>query len=73
LAGITDLWAIGIFADSTVKSFGAGGVCYERIDDLCADCVTASQAEVIFLVKGSRGSRMERIVDVLTVTDKHVS
>jgi UDP-N-acetylmuramoyl-tripeptide--D-alanyl-D-alanine ligase len=73
LAGITDLWAIGIFADSTVKSFGAGGVCYERIDDLCADCVTASQAEVIFLVKGSRGSRMERIVDVLTVTDNHGS
>ncbi|MDG2117590.1 MAG: UDP-N-acetylmuramoyl-tripeptide--D-alanyl-D-alanine ligase [Gammaproteobacteria bacterium] len=71
LAGITDLWAIGAFADSAVRSFGAGGVCYERMDDLVADCVTASQANVMFLAKGSRGSRMERIVDVLKATDNH--
>jgi UDP-N-acetylmuramoyl-tripeptide--D-alanyl-D-alanine ligase len=71
LAGITDLWAIGTFADSAVKSFGAGGICYERMDDLYADCVTASQADVIFLAKGSRGSRMERVVDVLMMTDNH--
>lgn len=69
LAGVTDLWAIGVFADSAAKSFGAGGVCYDRIDDLFADCIKASQAEVVFLVKGSRGSRMERVVDVLIVTD----
>ena len=71
MAGITDLWAIGTFADSAVKSFGAGGICYERMDDLYADCVTASQADVIFLAKGSRGSRMERVVDVLMMTDNH--
>ena len=71
LAGITDLWAIGAFADSAVRSFGAGGVCYGRMDDLVADCVTASQANVMFLAKGSRGSRMERIVDVLKATDNH--
>tara|TARA_Y100000385_G_C13096068_1_gene641396 strand:+ start:691 stop:2076 length:1386 start_codon:yes stop_codon:yes gene_type:complete len=71
LAGITDLWAIGAFADSAVRSFGAGGVCYGRMDDLVADCVTASQANVMFLAKGSRGSRMERIVDVLKATDNY--
>ena len=68
-AGITDLWAIGVFADSIVKSFGAGGVSYDQIEDVSAECVKAAQPGVIFLAKGSRGSRMERVVDVLMVTD----
>lgn len=68
-AGITDLWAIGVFADSIVKSFGAGGVSYDQIEDVSAECLKAAQPGVIFLAKGSRGSRMERVVDVLMVTD----
>ena len=67
-SGITRLLALGDLSKSTVDEFGDGATWYASIDDLIRDVLEAGSG-VNVLVKGSRGMRMERVVDALRTTD----
>jgi UDP-N-acetylmuramoyl-tripeptide--D-alanyl-D-alanine ligase len=69
--GFTRLYACGALAESAVHGFGAGGRHYPALQALCSDLLEAlggSPDAVTILVKGSRSTRMERVVAVLTDT-----
>jgi UDP-N-acetylmuramoyl-tripeptide--D-alanyl-D-alanine ligase len=62
---IKRLFAVGDLSRHTVRGFGNGGEWFESIDDLIASVMTDISANVNILVKGSRGMRMERVVDAI--------
>ena len=64
-AGIERLFGLGELAREAVRAFGAGGMHYERIEELLADVENALAPEVTVLVKGSRAMQMERVVNSL--------
>ncbi|MCX7672907.1 MAG: UDP-N-acetylmuramoyl-tripeptide--D-alanyl-D-alanine ligase [Thiobacillaceae bacterium] len=61
-AGIDRLLALGELTRYAVAAFGAGGMHFERIEELLAEIENALAPEVTVLVKGSRFMRMERVV-----------
>ena len=64
-AGVDRLFAIGELSRSAVDAFGGAASWFDSVDDLLA-CLTAKlDHDVNLLVKGSRGMRMERVVDAL--------
>jgi len=63
--GIDALWALGPLAAQAAAAFGNGAHRFEQPEPLCASLAKALGAGDTVLVKGSRGSRMERIVDAL--------
>jgi UDP-N-acetylmuramoyl-tripeptide--D-alanyl-D-alanine ligase len=64
-AGIGRLLATGGLSRNTVDGFGDGAEWYPSVDALIAALVAATNATTNVLVKGSRSSRMERVVDAL--------
>jgi UDP-N-acetylmuramoyl-tripeptide--D-alanyl-D-alanine ligase len=64
-AGVERLFGLGDLAREAVRAFGAGGICYERIEELLADVENVLAPEVTVLVKGSRAMQMERVVNSL--------
>ena len=64
-AGVNRLFTLGELSAHASAAFGEGAQAYEAIDALLADLVPALHGEVNVLVKGSRGMRMERVVDAL--------
>ena len=62
---IDRLFAVGDLSRHTVRGFGNGGEWFASIDDLIASVVSDISSGVNVLVKGSRGMRMERVIDAL--------
>lgn len=65
-AGVERLFGLGDLAREAVRAFGAGGMHYERIEELLADVENALAPDVTVLVKGSRAMQMERVVKSLS-------
>jgi UDP-N-acetylmuramoyl-tripeptide--D-alanyl-D-alanine ligase len=61
-AGIDRLLCLGELSENTVAGFGAGGMHFERIEELLAELEQALGEGVTVLVKGSRFMWMERVV-----------
>ena len=64
--GIERLYAVGPLARHAAAGFGAGAVHFDDLDALVAEVRERLTPEVAVLVKGSRSSRMERVVAALT-------
>lgn len=64
-AGVEKLFGLGELSREAVKAFGAGGMHFERIEELLAEVENALAPEVTVLVKGSRAMQMERVVNSL--------
>ncbi len=62
---IDRLFAVGDLSRHTVRGFGDGGEWFASIDDLIASLEGDISADVNVLVKGSRGMRMERVINAL--------
>ncbi len=65
-AGVDELWAVGDQSKHTVEGFGPAGELFASQDDLVAACIAAANTETVFLVKGSRGAKMESVLTKLT-------
>jgi UDP-N-acetylmuramoyl-tripeptide--D-alanyl-D-alanine ligase len=65
-AGVERLFGLGELSKEAVRAFGAGGMHFERIEELLAEVENALGPDVTVLVKGSRATRMERVVNSLT-------
>ena len=65
-AGVERLFGLGDLAREAVRAFGAGGMHYERIEELLADVENALAPGVTVLVKGSRAMQMDRVVKSLS-------
>lgn len=70
-AGIDALWATGEMSAHAVRAFGDAGRWFERQDALIDALRNDLRPTDLVLVKGSRGSRMDRVVDAL-VSDGEV-
>ncbi len=66
-AGIEELWAVGELSKLTADGYGPEAKHFETMQDLIVSCKAAANEDVVFLVKGSRGARMEEVVDELSV------
>ncbi|TXH04439.1 MAG: UDP-N-acetylmuramoyl-tripeptide--D-alanyl-D-alanine ligase [Nevskiaceae bacterium] len=64
--GIDRLYALGPLAAEAAQGFGAGGQAFDDADALAAALRPQLNKNVVLLVKGSRSSRMERVVAALT-------
>lgn len=64
-AGVERLFGLGDLSKEAVRAFGAGGMHFERIEELLAEVENALAPDVTVLVKGSRAMRMERVVQSL--------
>lgn len=67
-AGISRLLATGELSRATVDGFGNGARHYPDWESLREACLAMATADTVFLVKGSRSARMERIADALADT-----
>ena len=63
--GVDNLFAIGEFADATASGFGPGGRAFSSLEPLLDTLRQNLQKGDRVLVKGSRGARMERVVEAL--------
>ena len=64
-AGVDRLCTFGELSQHASEAFGEGSSSYETLDALIADISTGLADNVNLLVKGSRGMRMERVVEAL--------
>ena len=64
-AGVDKLFTLGELAAHASVGFGENATSYEALEPLLADLVPALNDKVNVLVKGSRGMRMERVVEAL--------
>ncbi len=68
--GIERLFATGPLSALAVEAFGAGARWFPDADALTRELDAALVADVRLLVKGSRSSRLERVVDALVAERK---
>lgn len=64
-AGVQRLFALGDLATHAAEGFGDGAVLADSMEQLCAQVSSEIGSDVCLLVKGSRGARMERLVQAL--------
>lgn len=64
-AGVEKLYGLGELTREAVQSFGAGGMYFERIEELLAEVENVLAPDVTVLVKGSRAMQMEHVVNSL--------
>ena len=65
-AGIDAIYTLGTLSANASKAFGNAGYTFADLDDLLVVLEGDLQTGTNVLVKGSRSSRMERVVDALT-------
>jgi len=65
-AGVDRLLTFGELSANACESFGDAATPYDSLDPLISDLMSGLNEEVNLLVKGSRGMRMERVVDALS-------
>lgn len=70
--GIERLLACGQFARATAEGFGLNAEAFELQADLIEHVQTLCQPDTVFLVKGSRSARMERVVESLVAVRDEV-
>lgn len=71
-AGVVRLWAIGEHCRLTVEAFGDGGQWFAdqgALNDALGVALDQADANVTLLIKGSRGARMDRVVDAMRCAD----
>lgn len=66
-AGVGELWTIGQLSKFAGKGFGSNSKHFDSKSSLIAACKAAANKNTVFLVKGSRGAKMEEIVKELNV------
>lgn len=64
-SGIEELWSVGSACQDSVKAFGSAGRLFNSQEELIKACEAKASSQVAFLVKGSRGARMDIVVDAL--------
>ncbi len=64
-AGVDRLFTLGELSANACEAFGDDATPYDSLDALISDLMAGLNEEVNLLVKGSRGMRMERVVDAL--------
>jgi UDP-N-acetylmuramoyl-tripeptide--D-alanyl-D-alanine ligase len=64
--GVERLLAVGRHARHAAAAFGEGGVWFESADALIDEARRSLTANTAVLVKGSRGSRLERVATALS-------
>jgi UDP-N-acetylmuramoyl-tripeptide--D-alanyl-D-alanine ligase len=64
-AGVDRLLTFGELSANACEAFGEGATSYDSLDLLISDLISGLNEEVNLLVKGSRGMRMERVIDAL--------
>jgi UDP-N-acetylmuramoyl-tripeptide--D-alanyl-D-alanine ligase len=64
-AGVERLFTLGDMSREAAAGFGEGASTFESVEELIGDLRAGVTDEVNLLVKGSRGMRMERVVDAL--------
>ena len=64
-AGIERLYAIGEKSCHMVRAFGSGAKHFSSRTQLIDECREIASPNAVFLVKGSRGSRMEAVIKKL--------
>ncbi|MCH8136710.1 MAG: UDP-N-acetylmuramoyl-tripeptide--D-alanyl-D-alanine ligase [Proteobacteria bacterium] len=69
-AGIECVWAVGEQSLLTIKAFGCGGRHFSQMRELMTACQDIAASDVTFLVKGSRGARMDAVVNVLRASEE---
>jgi len=67
-AGVEQLFALGDLSREAVAGFGEGASSFDTIEALIAELQSGIADDVNVLVKGSRGMRMERVVEALRAT-----
>lgn len=68
--GIKKLFAVGEEAKQAVEGFGENGYWFEEQDALIASLKEKLSKDVVVLVKGSRGQKMERVVEALLASNE---
>jgi len=70
-AGISKLFTLGELSAAAAKAFGEGAQCFETHDALINTLRhELTQATPVMLIKGSRGSAMERVVNALLMQEE---
>ena len=65
-SGIEKLWAVGDLSQHMAKAFGPQAKHFASMDELVNECRLTARPNLVFLVKGSRGSRMEIVANELS-------
>jgi UDP-N-acetylmuramoyl-tripeptide--D-alanyl-D-alanine ligase len=66
-ANIDAVFAVGALSKNYVEAFGAGAQHFDSVDALVAHLLSRMNSDTTVLVKGSRSSRMERVVEKITI------
>ncbi|MBI2384211.1 MAG: UDP-N-acetylmuramoyl-tripeptide--D-alanyl-D-alanine ligase [Gammaproteobacteria bacterium] len=69
--GVQRLFTVGELAQAAARGFGAGAQHFGDAAELAQALRPQLSPKVVALVKGSRSSRMERVVAALTLQDEH--
>ena len=64
-AGVDRLFTLGELSANACEAFGDDATPYDSLDALISDLMAGLSEKINLLVKGSRGMRMERVVDAL--------
>ena len=67
ISGIEKLWAIGEHSRHMVAAFGSGAKHFSSKDELINECQGTARRGFVFLIKGSRGSRMDSVANGLRI------